>query len=459
MHPSIRPALSIPFACLTLLSQPIMALTLHDAQEILLRDNPDLSVLRLEVERAEAQVQESQAAWFPSLDAIASYSYTSETPHLKLDLPFPPPDGTHLNRALGDHDKVELGVDATYPLFTGMTRGRNIAAKRAGVELRQAQWQGAKNQMSFKLGALYSAWQMAAAQAGYQEKVLGYSKDLEKQIQDFVRAGTAVRSRSLAATAKSRATEVDLLSSQNTRDSLALEMFHFLGGKELGSKVLSGKELGNGALSASRLFPEISMDTTAPTTPNWDGVNSSSLNRPEAEALDKGVEQAEYGVQALAGQRWPQVYGMAGLRYANPGLDLAGDEFMPYGLVAVQLKWNLFDGTKNSAQRKQLDITARELSEQKRKLEQEWSKSILTARLQYSKWNAQYLAAEASRDAAEAASADLRRQFDEGVATGVEWLEARNNQARAELTMDQARIMQRLALLQWEYAVGKELRF
>jgi outer membrane protein TolC len=423
---------------------PAAALTLREAQAILIRDNPDLAILKLEVERAEAQAQETKAAWFPSVDAVGSYSYTSETPRLKLDLPIPPPAGTHIERELGDHDKVEVGVDATYPLFTGFARGNNVDAKRAAVQAREAQWRGARNQLSLKLGALYYAWQLASAQAAYQDKVLNHARDLQKQLQDFVRAGTAVRSRALGAEAKAKASEVDLLSAQNTRDSLAMEVFDFLGGKD---------STGFGA-------PEgLALDTAAPAHPAWEGVNAPRMDRPEAEALDKGVEQARYGAKALLGQRYPQLYGMAGLRYANPGLDLAGDEFMPYGLLGLQLKWNLYDGSRNSAQRKQLDVQTRVVQEQKRKLEREWRKTMATARLQYSRWSAQFEAARASRDAAQAAAADLKRQFEAGVATGVDWLEARNNQARAEMAMEQARTMQRLALLQWDYAAGKELEF
>jgi outer membrane protein len=424
---------------------PVHALSLHEAQLILFRNNPDLAILNLEIERADAQVEEAGAAWLPSVDALGSYAYTTETGHLKLDLPFPPPGGTRIDRPIGDNDRVEAGVDASYALFTGFSRGRNVEAKRAGSRAREAQWRGARNQMSLRLAALFYAWQLAGSQARYQEKTLEHARELQKQLQGFVRAGTAVRSRALAAEAKAKATEVELLAYQNTRDSLAYEFLDFLGG-------------GDSAATAS---PDVlAMDTAAAAEPDWgDASASSSAGRPEAEALDHAVVQARMGDRALSGQRLPQVIGMAGFRYANPGLDLAGDEFMPYGILGLQLKWNLYDGSKNRAQRKQLDVQARVLREQKRKLEREWRKAMATSRLQHARWTAQFEAAKASREAAQAAALDLNKQFEAGVATGLDWLEARNNQARAEMMMEQARTMQRIALLQWEYASGKELRF
>jgi outer membrane protein TolC len=198
-------------------------------------------------------------------------------------------------------------------------------------------------------------------------------------------------------------------------------------------------------------------DTSALRDPTWSAPGDAG--RPEAEALDLGAAQARMGAKALAGQKWPQLYGSAGWRYANPGLDLAGDEFMQYGILGVQLKWNLFDGARNGAQRAQLEAQARQLAEQKRKAQGDWRKSMATSRLQFARWEAQYAAAQASREAARAAAADVKRQLDAGVATDADWLEARNGEARAELAMEQARTMQRLARLQWEYAVGYELKF
>jgi outer membrane protein TolC len=420
-------------------------MTLHEAQETLIRDNPDLAVLKLEVERAQDQALEARAAWLPSVDALGSYGYTTETSRLSLDLPFPPPAGTHIDRPIGDHDKVEAGVDASYALFTGFARGSNVEARRAGVRAREAQWRGARNQMSLRLAALFYAWQLAGSQAAYQEKLLQYARESEKQWWDFVKAGTAVRSRALGAQAKSRAVEVDLLAAQNTRDSLAYEVLAFLGDPDPAG-------LPDSAGAPGGLEP----DTSAPPAPAWEAV---AADRPDAEALDQAARQARLGAKALFGQKLPQLYGVAGLRYANPGLNLAGDEFMGYGLVGLQLKWNLFDGARNRAQRGQLDVQARVLAEQKRKLEQDWRKAMATSRLQYARWTAQYEAARASREAAGAAAADLKKHLDAGLATGLDWQEARNNVARAEMSMEQARTMQRLALLQWDYAAGKELRF
>src|SRR5689334_17924349 len=129
--PIFLPTRFIP--SLLLLTAAARALTLGEAQTALFRDNPDLAVLRLESERAESQWRESRAAWLPSLDALGSYSYATESSRLTIDLPFPPPGGTHVDKSLGNQDRVEMGADLSYAVFTGFARGNNVAARRANL--------------------------------------------------------------------------------------------------------------------------------------------------------------------------------------------------------------------------------------------------------------------------------------------------------------------------------------
>jgi len=342
---------------------------------------------------------------------------------------------------------VELGIDASYPLFTGFTRSQNLKSKHQAIYAKEAELRAGKNQVSLKLAGMYYSWQLAELQTEYQQKILEHSLALQKQLEDFVKAGTGVRSHALTAAAKAKAAEVDLLSAQNTGDSLKYELVDFLGSRD--SSITNSKNA-------------LSLDSTPIPTPDWAkenaGSNSDSL-RPEIEVLERTSEQLRYSENALSGQRLPQLYALAGYRYANPGLNQTEDAFMNYGIVGLQLKWNLFDGWKNHSQKNQLEVQLKEINEQKRKLNGAWWKSKHLAEVQFERWEKQFQAAKASREAAEASANDLKRQFSVGLATGLDWLEARNQVARATLTMSQARTMQTLAILQWRYAAGKELRF
>lgn len=445
--PSLRTLRLLGPALLAALAGPAGALTLGEAQALLFRDNPDLAVMRLEAEQAASRAVEAKGTWFPSVDALGNYNFNTETTRLVLDVPTPA-GVSRINRVLTDHDQAELGLDASVPLFTGFSRGYEIESRLALARSRESDALAAQNRLSLRLAMLFSGWQLAEAQARYESRVVAYSRQLERQLEDFVKAGTAARSRALAGQARTRSAEVERIAAENARDSLALEVLNFLGRGE-------GDGLGPGSLVA---------DTSPAPAPPWDsaardGEEGGGGIRPEERAFEEGILGARLGSRAVAGRRLPQVSGRLGMRFANPGLDVAKDAFMTYGLAGLQLRWNLFDGFRNREQQRQMELQVRQIAEQRRKQRNEWDKARRSARLQYARWTAQWEAAQASREAAHAAASDLRRQFELGLATEVDLMEALNNEARSELVMEQARTLRKLAVLQWEYAAGKEMRF
>ncbi len=460
------PALLLHLLTLSVPSLPVLAilslpgeaapLTLPEAQALLFRDNPDLAVQRLQAEEAQARVREAQGAWYPSVDALGNYLFNTETSRLVIDIPGPGGVGwTSISRALGDHDQAELGVDASVPIFTVFARGYQVEARQAQARSRASETLAARNRLSLRLAALFAGWQLADAQARYEARVVEYSRKLEGQLADFVRAGTAVRSRALAGQARTRSAEVDRIAAENTRDSLALEIFSFLG---------RGLDSALGPM-------DLAVDTSPAPPPPWEifpeggpdpgsgSAGDSGASRPEERAFEEGIHGLRLGQKALAGRRLPQVLGRVGVRFANPGLNMTKDEFMAYGQAALQLRWNLFDGYRNRQQRVQLELQARSLEEQRRKQRIEWEKARRSARQQYARWSAQWEAAKASREAARSAADDLQRQFELGLATEVDLMEALNHEARSGLIMEQARTFRKLALLQWEYAAGREMKF
>lgn len=448
---------ALPLRQLALLALAILvpagkpsALTLSEAQALLFRDNPDLAMQRLQAEEAQSRALEAQGAWYPSVDALGNYLFNTETSRLILDIPGPGGvGGTSINRVLSDHDQAELGVDASVPLFTGFSRGYEVESRQAQARSRASETLASRNRLSLRLAQLFAGWQLADAQARYEARVVEYSRRLESQLADFVRAGTAVRSRALAGQARTRSAEVDRIAAENARDSLALEVLSFLG-RGLDS-----------ALGPADLVA----DTSPAPPPPWqdpapgDSAVESAASRPEERAFEEGIHGLRLGQKALAGRKLPQVVGRVGLRFANPGLNVAKDEFMAFGQAALQLRWNVFDGYRNRQQRVQLEMQARSLEELRRKQRNEWEKARRSARLQYARWSAQWEAAQAAREAARSAANDLQRQFELGLATEVDLMEALNNEARSELIMAQARTYRKLALLQWEYAAGREMRF
>ena len=289
--------------------------------------------------------------------------------------------------------------------------------------------------MSLRLAALYTAWSNAEQQANFQNKTVEYAEQFLQQTEKFWKAGIVVKTQTLSAAARLRSAELERLAAGNTRDSLALELQNLL---------------------------QISLLNTKPDSLTFASDTIGNINateRSEIIALSFTEKQLESQRKSLGGQKLPQLFGLLGYRYANPGLNQTEDKFMNYGLAGLQLKWNLYDGLKNRSQSQQLNLQKQIIETQKQKQLSEFNRSLETARLQISKWDKQYLAAQATYEATNALAEDLHKQQGNGLATALEWLEAKNSAAKAELQMKQALNLKNLAMIQWQYAAGKELQF
>lgn len=441
-NPLRAPAPFFLFAILSCLSRTHAApLTLGDAQQWLFQNNPDLQSAGIEITRAEIGLSESRSAYWPSLDASANYSATSATNRLDLNLPFPPPQGTQVSRDLGDHDRWETGLDLTYPLFNGFSRERQIDARRHALEAQKARLQGQRNLASLKLAALYYSWQAASASLDFQdaqcrfgEAALAVAEDQKKQGLNSDRAVLAARSRLLAS-------QSDRIAAANQIDSLQWEA----------SQLLHNPSEWN--------WSRDTVTERLPDSLSQDGLAAEAQARPETMALSLQGQALQATEAALKGQDWPTLGAMAGLRYANPGMNLAGTEPMGYALAGLSLKWNLLDGGRQRSQRADLRQRELQLNLEAAKLKSEWRKGYSLAARQYRRWRNQSLSAQAALEAAERSLFDARKQMTQGMATALDTLETSAQAERARMSRKQSLAMQKLAYCQWRFARGDTLNF
>ena len=92
--------------------------TLADAYNSMLKSNPALQAAQLRVQSRNEAVNALKGARLPKVDISAGYQYLTEIARMQLDIPpfLPGMSPVSLDRPLGDHDKTELGITASYPL-------------------------------------------------------------------------------------------------------------------------------------------------------------------------------------------------------------------------------------------------------------------------------------------------------------------------------------------------------
>ena len=198
--------------------------------------------------------------------------------------------------------------------------------------------------------------------------------------------------------------------------------------------------------------------TDSSSTPSVDTI-SLNTGRPELTAMDMSISQLEIFNDILQGQKYPNLVFDVGYRYGKPGLSLNGTDFMGYGVASAQLKFNIFDGNKVSSQQHQNQAQIQIAQSQKQQLINNFNSSIKTTKLQLIWAKKQEKAAQVSLAAARAFAEDSKNSLALGTATSLDYLEAVNNEAVAELAVKHARFMQNIAMLKLYYVAGKELNF
>ncbi|MBN2035423.1 MAG: TolC family protein [Chitinispirillaceae bacterium] len=423
---------------LLLASVPLVAgpFSLREARERLLKNNLDILAAEAELRKVEAELVETRAAWWPSLDASASYTLLSEKNRIRFAVPAA---GMSIDTTIGRYDRTEFGIDCTYPVFTGFSRHFAVRSKQEYAESKKAMLESTINRITLSLGLLYLQWELSYKQADVRRALIERLESYVRQVTAMHEAGTALRSKRLEAEARLKLAHVDLGDAEDRTDSLR---------RELMSLVLCKDE---------EIFP----DTTSTAFDTLPIPKRALVDtaRPELVMLAHAGAQIEQMRNSLKYRHFPSLVGIAGYRYANPGLGMGSTTFMGYGLAGLQLQWNLFDGLKVRAQHeqftRQLDLIDIERTRRIETLE----RTSVIAHEQVNNAAERLVATMASREAAQALADDLKNSLEAGVVTAADYLDALVNLAEADLRVEQAKTAKKMAMQQLFFAMGKDLEY
>ena len=418
------------------------SLSLHEAQQYLFENNHDVRTATLERDYASLKLYEAKAAWLPSLDIKGSYSWMTEKNRIVMSFPegIPGIGGQSFEEEVGTQDRTELGFDVTYPLFTGFTRQHRISAQREGIALQSALLEGTKNRLSLQLGILFLQWQLSIHETTLYELLCRQLSTRIEQLEYQFEAGTTIKSRLLEVKARKQLAETDLVAGLQKADSLRFEIASFIG-----------------------------MDVDAITTPDTlhepalftmeDTIRPSERSRPEIDALDKKIKQTGQMKRIIRNRHIPTLAALAGYRYGRPGLGMGTDSFMGYGLLGLQLSWNLFSGFKGRAIEQQLQCQLDMIAVKKDQAISTFNKEYKLALQQLDRINQRLIAVDEAVQAAEALVADLTVCVEAGTATQADYLDALVGVTKTRLTRESIRTAGKIATLKTRFAAGEMLSY
>jgi outer membrane protein TolC len=387
-----------------------------------LRNNLGIAQERLATERAAAGVREARGRFFPSLSLDSHYSEQRGTLNLGDVVN---PAYAALNQAIGENrfpTDLDLTLPQTHesrlrlvqPLFnTAITAG--VAASRHTRDAQLFQQRAAARRLAAQAQAAYLTVATARSARRTWEATLDLVTESERVAGRLVEAGRATPDVVFRARADRSDVEQRLLEARDEEDSAA-RSFNQLLRRSLGTPV--------DELPDSLLRFEIRLTED-------EAIARALARREELAQAASGIGAAEAGVRAATASFVPNV--AFTLDYGFQGSDLSFRRDEDFTVASVVLSWNVFNGGQDVARRQGAQADAERLRLRRAELED-------LVRLDVSR---AYRAAVVARDAISTAEAGLaaarrsfklvRRRYEEGLASQVEFLDARTSFTNAEL--------------------------
>jgi outer membrane protein TolC len=368
-------------------------------------------------------VQQARGLFLPTLGLEARYSELSGAVDLGDAIN---PAYAALNRVIGRNEfptnvsqtfpfKQETRLRATLPLFNGALHA-NLAAARALRDLRGAERSAATRRLDAEVRLAYLDYSRAARAVEIWDASLPVLAENQRVAERLLAAGTLTADAVFRARAAKADGDQQRADAERIRDA-ALGALNLMLDREATTPVP--------ALAESCLpdAPALTLEQ----------AHASSLRREERFQAEAGAAAARAQQRAASSAFLPTVslaadYGLQGADYR---LDANHDAAM----ISVVLSWNLFNGGQDATRRQVAASAGRAIALRAGEIDRMITLDVRNA------WNALavsrqgLLSAAARLDAARRAFQLVDRRFNEGLATHLEWSDARSQFTAAELNL------------------------
>lgn len=328
-----------------LFSANASALTLREAIQTALENNPAVKASLSQKDVAESMKDQARSGYLPSVE-ISETASTTNSPLYAF--------GSRLNQSritsqdfdpakLNDPDQIgnwKTSVSVRQPIYTGGKLTAENSKAESGVESADISVQQTRRDITFKVLETWLGLQLLGKKAEALELSQKSATDNMKITQDRVTAGLALES--------------DLLDMKINFDRVQKEINSVKADMETAKTAL-------GTLLGVAEVKPVFEDYAAPSDlGNLDAlVKQGIASRTDIKNLAASIEQANHDLESSKSGFLPTV-GVAA-DYDWNQKDLSGNGGDAY-LVAMEAKWNLFAGGKDTAKVRQSQATLNALN-------------------------------------------------------------------------------------------------
>lgn len=415
-----------------------LRLTLEEAVERAVADNPDIQIALRRISQAEATLDEANASFLPWVGMDTGYVRTDSPSTFlfkTIDSRSLAP-GADFNNP-GEAGFWETGVAARYNLFSG---GRRIVERwraETGVSARELEHQIARN--ALVAAVIRTFHDVQAAEANVRTataSVETVEAELAETRAQFD-AGRALKSDVLSLEVRLAEAKDQRIQAENGRNLALAALANLLGG-------VPDDEL------------ELVFDESAGSSLEFDypqALAEAMEKRPELARARKLVEAAAMKVSSQKTSFLPSVDAEARVYWVDETMSYDADNTNWF--AGVQLRWSLFEGGARLARTRRARFELHEMMQADRKAALAVQLDVRTACLAVEEARSRLGVASASVEQA-AESLDLvRKQFEGGTATVTRYLEAELMLTKARVRETNARYDLKKAIANTERAIGR----
>ena len=295
-------------------------LTLTDAKALALKSNPDIQAAGQRIKRAKAILDQSFAAYSPTIRATGGIRHQHLTPETV--------NGIQVDQS----DTYSAGLAASWVVFDGLIREYRVLAAKYSELSSAEQFRNTKR-------LLFDAVSLAYFQTILSSKQMEINLELKKINEEFLN-DTKIKFDAGAATR----TEVNnfLVNVNNSQIS-------YLDAKDAfeTAKLILAELLGLPGVNTDKFIPVFkSSKVTVPDVKTALGM--ALHNRPDLKALQADIMTVEAQAKQAEGEYYPTLtidsfYGYQGLNQAEFGDDRRNSN------ISANVNWNLFTGNSTAA--------------------------------------------------------------------------------------------------------------
>ena len=307
------------------LSIPQGNLTIREAFQLALENNPGIEEVETRITAAEATIRRARSFLFPVLSSNVGYEFLHGTAH---------PDWAPDVRVSEDFNEFSAGISLRWMLFNGLQDIHYLRAAKGNLESSRQLHMDAQRVLLRQVAAVFLQTQLAVEQM-----------EIAKSDYEF--------NLKLQANAKIRWEIGEIPEADVLNFSLALlsaeNEFLTANRDYLNACTLLAQLLAEPDSKLSRL-PHVNLSEVDRVTPTYNQAFAKAIQlRPDLKAAELSVQIFGHQVKALKGNYYPNVSLVSGINY-NKTNDIGRiDQDENNSHIGLTVNWQLFDAGRRSA--------------------------------------------------------------------------------------------------------------